>query len=221
MGKNIIVLCLILILMMVSLTQADVIPESGHGYSRCVKIVNLNEYPEVSVFGIIKGPMVNGLESYRVENGKCLTKGYKFNTLSLYWVQNTMDGSVSLSDNSTIPESFMLLIENLEPYGGYVDDNNPLIEDNIEYSIAGYSSGNLVIYKSKQTLVYNNGQPNKVEFFEKPIVDNVKPADISKELDIDQKDNQKVTPEIKQIDEEKGFLDSVFCFFKRLFGGSC
>ena len=73
--------------------------------------------------------------------------------------------------------------------------------------------GKLVVYKSKQTSEYNNGQSNKVETFEKPKVNNVEPI------------NPTLTPEQTQNPEPQpvkiDFWNSISCFFKRLFGGSC
>ncbi|MGB8816075.1 MAG: peptidoglycan-binding domain-containing protein [Minisyncoccia bacterium] len=59
--------------------------------------------------------------------------------------------------------------ENIKSSGGYVDIGNPLIEETIEYSIAGYSNGKLNLYKSKQTSKYNNNTPIKIETFSNPI----------------------------------------------------
>mgnify|MGYP001383990558 CR=1 FL=1 len=56
----------------------------------------------------------------------------------------------------------------IEPYGGYIEDSNPLVREEIEYHIAGFSGDKLILYKSKQTLGYNNGTPDKVETFGKP-----------------------------------------------------
>ncbi|MCX6737092.1 MAG: hypothetical protein NTW73_03355, partial [Candidatus Parcubacteria bacterium] len=139
---------------------ADVVPGNSHPLNLCVKFVNLNEFPNIVLIGYYTGPMVDKYELYQVKNNECLTKGYKFNKLSIYW--NTKDKLNSIDTNN-------LLLEDVEPYGGYVDQSNPLIKEDIEYSIAGFSGNKLVIYKSKQISEYNNGTAKKVETFDNPL----------------------------------------------------
>jgi hypothetical protein len=142
-----------------STVSADSIPTNSHLLSRCVKVVNLNEFPDVVLIGCYTGPMVkNGI--YQIENNECWTKGYKFNSLKIYW--NTKDKADSVEPNN-------LLLDDINPDGGYIDQSDPLVKQNIEYSIAGFSGGKLVLYKSKQTSEYNNGTPTKVETFENPL----------------------------------------------------
>ena len=179
--------------------SADVIPGYSHSVDRCVKIVNLNEFPSVVLIGYYTGPMVDKYESYQIKNNECLTKGYKFNSLSIYW--NTKDKPDSIDPNN-------LLLENVEPYGGYVDQDNPLIKEDIEYSIAGFSGGKLVLYKSKQTSEYNNGTPKKVETFSNPL-GNKEPDKITP------------TPTPSQGPVKRGFWQAIICFFRGLFGRGC
>ena len=173
-----------------STASADVTPPNSQLLNRCVKVVNLNEFPDVVLIGYYTGPMVDKYESYQIKNNECLTKGYKFNSLSIYW--NTKDKPNSIETDN-------LLLKNIEPYGGYIDQNNPLIKEDVEYSIAGFSGGKLVLYKSKQTSEYNNGTPKKVETFASPLK-NIEP-----------------TPELVK----RGFWQSIICFFRGLFGRGC
>lgn len=145
--------------------SADLIAPGSHSLYRCVKFVNLNDFPNVVLIGDISGP--GGENTYELNNN-CLTKGYKFNSLNVYWMTKEKFNSIDL--NNFNPSDANLLLTNLEVYGGYVADSNPLINDNIEYSIAGFSSGNLIVYKSKETQEYNNGNPAKVETFNSPLL---------------------------------------------------
>jgi len=156
-----------------------------------VKVVNINEFPNIVLIGYYG--MADRYESYQVKNNECLTNGYKLNLLSIYW--NTKD-----KPNSIEPDK--LLLENVGSYGGYVDQNNPLISEDIEYSIAGFSGGKLVIYKSKQTSEYNNGTPLKVETFSNPLGNN--------------EPNIPLPEPVK-----KGFWQSIICFLRGLFGRGC
>jgi hypothetical protein len=113
-----------------STVSADVIAPNTHPLDRCVKIVNLDKFPDVALIGYVTGPMVDNSGINQINNNECLTKGYKFNSLKVYW--NTKDKA-----NSIVPNN--LLLDNVEVYGGYIDQNNPLVNESIEYSIAGFS----------------------------------------------------------------------------------
>jgi hypothetical protein len=212
----------------VNLVSADVIPDNSHPLSRCVKFVNLNEFSDIVLIGFYTGPMVDTYEAYQITDNECLEKGYKFNSLNIYWTTKEKFNTLNLknleleskkvatggTDNQGnpvyidiySPKDLTLLLEDIEPYGGYIDESNLLTKETIEYSIAGYQNGELIIYKSKQTSEYNNGQQNKVDTFEKPNVNNQEPNP---------------TPEPKPEPEPQGFWSKIGCFFKRLFGGSC
>ena len=239
MIKNMILIIAVLGILVMNFASADIIPENSHPLSRCVKFVNINDFSDVVLIGFYTGPGlgpgVNTYEAYQIENNKCLKKGYKFNTLYIYWTTKEKFNCLNLEElkiNSEkytgsgtdgegnplyydvySPADLTLLLEDVEPYGGYIDETNPLIKETIEYSVAGYLDGKLVVYKSKQTSEYNNGQSNKVETFEKPKINNVEPI------------NPTLTPEQTQNPEPQpvkiDFWNSISCFFKRLFGGSC
>jgi len=61
------------------------------------------------------------------------------------------------------------LLEDIKPQLELIDRSNPLKRENIEYSIAGFSDGELVIYISKHTLEYRDSTPMKVETFDNPL----------------------------------------------------
>lgn len=182
-----------------STALADVIPLDSHSLDRCIKFVNLNEFPNVILIGYYTGPMVKEYESYQIKNNKCLTKGYKFNSLSIYW--NTKDMPNFIDSNN-------LLLKNVEPYGEYVYQDNPLIKEDIEYSIAGFSGGKLIIYKSKQTSEYNDGTPKKIEIFINPLEKN---------------ESNEIASTSAHSPEpvKRGFWKSIICFFKGLFSRGC
>jgi len=208
---------LALVFLFSSTVSADVIPPNSHSLNRCVKVVNLNEFSDVVLIGHYKGSMVDKYESYQVKNNECLTKGYKFNSLSIYW--NTKDKPNSVEPNN-------LLLENVEPYGGYVDQNNPLVKENIEYSIAGFSGGKLVLYKSKQISEYNNGTPKKIETFSNPL-GNKEPNKITPTPTPSTKitpapSEQPIVPTpIPEPVAKRRFWQSIICFFRGLFGRGC
>lgn len=220
---------------MINFASADSIPGNSHSLSRCVKFVNINDFSDVVLIGYYTGPMVDTYEAYQIGNDTCLDKGYKFNTLDIYWTTKENFNSHDLKNlkldcekvvSSGIddegnplyypiysPADLTLLLEDIEPYGGYIGRINPLIKETIEYSVAGYSDGKLVVYKSKQTSEYNYGLSNKVETFEKPNINNKEHINHTSTPDPTQ------NPEPQPV--KKGFWNSISCFFERLFGGSC
>jgi hypothetical protein len=204
MMKKLFLIMAIFGILAVSLVSADVIPENSHSLSRCVKFFNINEFSEVVLIGYYTGPMVDTYEAYKIENDACLQKGYKFNSLNVYWTTKEKFDTLDLENLNVADLTFLL--EDVEPYGGYVDESNPLIKETIEYSIAEFKDGDLIIYKSKQTSEYNNGQSNKVETFDKPNLDSEGPTP---------------EPQPEPTPEPQGFWSRIGCFFKTLFGGSC
>jgi len=193
------------LLMSCSLTMvfADVIPGNSHPLDRCVKVTNLSEFPEIVLLGYYVGPMVETYEVYQVEEGKCLDKGYKFNTLNLYWVTKDQFSQLDLKnlDLKSPENKLKLLLEGVESYGGYVEESNPLIKETIEYSITEGLSSDVMIYKSGQISEYNDGRPNQIEVFENPGINN--PTTIT------------IPP------QSLGFWGKIFCFFSGLFGKGC
>lgn len=203
-----------------STVLADIVPPNSHLLVRCVKVVNLNEFPDVVLIGYYTGPMVENYESYQIKNNECWTKGYKFDSLKIYW--NTKDKPNTIDPNN-------LLLDDVE-FSEYVNQSNPLIKEDIEYSIAGFSGGKLVLYKSKQTSEYNNGTSKKVETFANPLEkaepnnQNPQPNKITT--------MPTTSPEITPATTEqpgvtspvlvkRGFWQSIICFFRGLFGRGC
>lgn len=216
MIKKLFLIMAIIGILAVSFVSADVIPENSHYLYRCVKFVNLNEFSNVVMIGYYTGPVVDTYEAYQIENGVCLEKGYKFNSLNIYWV--TKEGFDSLDIKNLNVTNLTLLLEDVAVEGAYVDESNPLIKETIEYSIAGFKDGNLIIYKSKQISEYNNGQSNKVETFDKPNVDS---EESTPEPIPTPEPEPQPEPTPEPTPEPLGFWGKIGCFFKTLFGGSC
>ena len=138
----------IVIFAFVQPVSADVIPPDSRSVERCAKIVNLEEFPDIILVGTYSGPGNRPPETYQIKPDECLTKGYKFNTLDIYW--NT-------PDKGTAVDPGHLLMKNLDPYGGYVSTNDPLVKETVEYSIVRTDS-TFILYKSRIVASYNNTQ---------------------------------------------------------------
>jgi hypothetical protein len=150
-----------------SIVSADIILPNTHSLNRCARVVNTNAFPDVVLIGYVTGPGGSMREVYQINNNDCLTKGYKFNSLGIFWLTKEKFNSIGL--RSLKPTDMTLLLENVETPGVYVVDSNPLVREDIEYSLAGFSGEKLILYKSKQTSEYNNGNPKKIETFSSPI----------------------------------------------------
>lgn len=190
---------------------ADILPPNSHYVEVCSKIINLDKFPNLVLFGYITGPQVWGENPYKIESDKCLTKGYKFNSLGIYWITKNKFNSLNIKDLK--PTDMTLLLKDSISDGGYFPDASHILKENIEYSIVDSSNGAFVIYKTKQTSEYNDGTPNKVETFNNSLEQNeIIPAPVPK---------QKPTPNPIPEPTGRGFWGSVSCFFVELFGGIC
>lgn len=194
-----------------SATSADIIPPNSRLLNRCFKVVNLNDFPDIVLISYVTGPMVRGSGISQIKNNECLSKGYKFNLLKIYW--NTKDKPDLIDQNN-------LLLDNAEVYGGYIDQNNPLVKEDIEYSIAGFSGGKLVFYKSKQISEYNNGMPTKVESFVNPLNDTQTNNQDQKQKEIAHILSP-IVPTPLPEPTKRGFWQSLICFFRGIFGKGC
>lgn len=132
---------------------ADVIQNGYHSVNREVVFVNLEAFPELSLVAFIQGP--TGVPApYVITNNVPLTKGYKFNTLTVYAISNTLLTSKGGPGNLTFNISNGNVID---PYGGTVIDANPLVYEKIVYQISGYSNANVILKVKQRIQTYNNG----------------------------------------------------------------
>ncbi|MEI6296551.1 MAG: hypothetical protein WCO84_02775 [bacterium] len=173
---------------------ADIKPPLTHSLDRCASVVNLTDFPDIVLVGHIEGPMVKNNEvDYKIENGNCLTKGYKFNTFSVYW---TTKDKFKLENLKNLELNGMQLLSGeIEPYGGFVENSNPLIKENIEYSLLKSTDGKLSLTKTRQISGYADGATSTVTDF---------------------KDSN-----IKPMPKPEGFWKKIICLFKGLFNKNC
>lgn len=138
------------------LVRADIIPDNTHKFERCVKIVNLNEFPNIILMGRSHINGTNNFNEYSIKNNECLEFGFKYEPLSIYWFT---DNSFKVFSNSN------LLLDKIETYGDRVKDTNHLIVETIEYSIIKSTSGEYRLQKTKLISEYNNRKSIKIETF--------------------------------------------------------
>lgn len=133
--------------------SADVILPGTHYIDLCAKVVNLDSFPNIVLIGKTSGPMAGGDGISLVKNNTCISKGYKFNSLDLYW--NT-------KEKPKVIDADKLLVKEMDVYAGYADDSSPIIKQTVEYTLFTAGEG-FKLLKTKETTEYNNGSPIRIK----------------------------------------------------------
>ena len=146
------------LLLVGTLAHADVIPGGSHPVDRCALVANLGSYPDIYLIGEIVPVGGQAPQLYFIEQGKCLSKAYKFNTLNIYYAyKNEIDAlggldklNVSRKIHEPTAESqgsrqpdfqvaadprLHFITSQIEPYGGYVPDSDPKTNETLEYRL--------------------------------------------------------------------------------------
>lgn len=170
--KKIIVITLLLFVFACffpSVVSADMLPDGAHPFSRAAKFVNLDEFPDIILVGhyATSNRLVSIDQVYRIDNNvRLYSGGYN---LSIYWnTRDKIDSFTQLNSNN--------FVATIQPEATWTTSSH-LIKDEIQYSIAGFSDGKLIIYISKRISEYDNGNPVKVENFNSPL-GNIEPVRI-------------------------------------------
>ncbi|MFA4983659.1 MAG: hypothetical protein WC588_05610 [Candidatus Micrarchaeia archaeon] len=148
------------LLLIGALAHADVIQPNTHPVDRCVKVINVDSYPDIYLIAEVMGPGGGKTDSlYIIRQGECLTKGYKFNELNIYWAKKIyIDyiGGVGKLDTGSravrqmkecivgqcVPnagtidnDNLHFITSDINPYGGYLPDSDPKTSETIEYRL--------------------------------------------------------------------------------------
>lgn len=164
--------------------RADVIPPDHHPVARCVRITNLDEFPDiVLVGGYVPVSSPQTVERYIVDADSCLTKGYKFNSFHLFWILRSYFEKTGLEN---LPLGNMLpsvskrmapiiaapetgLISIVDPYGGTVHDSNPIVREDLLYRLYMATGRNEpAVFLSEQITTDTSGT-EQIETFELPL----------------------------------------------------
>ncbi len=216
-----------------SVAFADILPPDSHSLDLCVKIANLVEFPDVTIVGLIQGPMSSesGYRLSEVAGGTCLGKGYKFNSLSLYAVKKNglgPSGVQSLGVKTTtkpnegcidengqtctykaysIDDSrAQLLSDAIETYGGYISNSDQRSSVSVNYYLAEGQNGKISLVKGETTTKYTDGR--EIRSGERPASAKTPFPPIP-------------SPPPSPNSVQKDFFSSFICFFVQLFGGRC
>lgn len=149
-----------------STTYCDIIPDNSHYVSKCVKITNLEDYPHVSLIGSVE-TMSGDKYTYQISSTDCLYIGYKMEVLTLFAVSNTYIGGKNV-EKLNLPGNKNALISNVAivPVGYYAANSNSISSTQQFYKILGFTDSTVVLFKWKEISGYNDGTPEKTEFFD-------------------------------------------------------
>jgi hypothetical protein len=156
---------LISFLLLGKISYCDIIPENSHAVDLCAVITNLSDYPEISLLGYVTGP-TGVIPTYQINATDCLQKGYKYNTLYIYAVKNCyLSGKDITTIDWTKDCNALKSSIDIEPFGGYVDDSNPINAKEQFYKIVGFTDTSVVIFKWKEINKFNNGKADSVKLY--------------------------------------------------------
>jgi hypothetical protein len=131
---------------------ADIAPANSHYVDRCVVITNTANFPKYVFLGHITGPMVKSMETYVIKPNECLTKGYKFNRLEVYALDKKYFNANGGLKGLKVNDSKALVSDTeIEPYAGYVSNDQKFVKERIEYAIKGLSKTTLMLRQTKVT----------------------------------------------------------------------
>ena len=143
----------------------DVIVIGTHYVEKCVKITNVDDYPEVSLLGFIPSAPPP-YDSYIINSSQCLTKGYKYNDFNVYAVNKEylIGKDIKKIDLPRDPNASPNNIH-IELYGGYLNDSIPISGIEQYYKIVGFTATSLVLHKWKEVNKFNNGKPDSTSTY--------------------------------------------------------
>lgn len=145
--------------------RGDVLMPDTHVVRSCIKIVNINDYPEYVIIGFVTGPMIPTYESSIVDSAECLTKGYKFNDFKLCAMRKDLLGSRLLSEIDCRTDAVVLPDLEVQVGADPVDDSNPLIREDRDYTITSISESALHLRLSRKEMEYSDGRPVETQYF--------------------------------------------------------
>ncbi len=180
-----------LFVLMPCILLGDVAPSNHHIVTNCVRLTNLDEYPEIVILGYIVGPTYDSPRFFIIQNEKCLDKGYKFNDLGLYWAQKKYVDSIGIENiviNTNIgPELYgdayfeqvtndpniHFITSAIDTGDFWVDEFDSLQSEISDYEIAGFIGNELVLFLRQQTKKYEEGVED-THLYDFPDVPNLK-----------------------------------------------
>jgi len=187
---------IVALLALSSVALADVIMPDTHLVMRCVVIYNISKN-NVDLYGYSEFPGRGNGTAAKIEEGSCLpSKGYKFNSYSIYWSGKTGAPEVELGNEN-------LLSTEIDPDGGYVSNAESKANERIEY--------NLVKENGKFGLV-ETGRIVDGKMTLPPSAPNPTP---------EPSPTPQLPPSPQPPAQQRGFFEGILCWISQLFGRKC
>ncbi len=147
--------------------MGDVININYHYLDKCVKITNMDEYPEISLVGAVIPPNDPfNTEFYILTSSECLPRNFRncdFNiyALSKDYLKGKDLQEIDFSKNPNALASNIIII----PVGDYINDSIPISSIQQYYKIAGFSNSSVILYKWREVITFNNGKPDSTSTY--------------------------------------------------------
>jgi len=143
----------------------DVIVINVHYVDKCVKITNIDDFPDVSLLGY-PHPGAMNYDTYLISSNQCLTKGYDYNDFYIYAVNKEylIGKDIKKLDLFKDPNA-MLSNNHIIPFGGYIQDSIPILAVEEYYKIVGFSKTQVILYKWQEITKFNNGKPDSTSTY--------------------------------------------------------
>ncbi len=135
----------------------DVVPSNSHYVTQCVQIINVTDYPDISLLGVINC-LADGQSTYLIGPTTCLNKGYWHNCLTVFGVNKSYLAGKDITkiDWCKDKNAFKTNIQ-MEPGGGYADNSNLIYSIKQYFRIVGFTDSSVVLYKCLEVDYFNNG----------------------------------------------------------------
>lgn len=147
-------------------SYGDIIPDHSHSIHKCVKIVNAQDFPGISLIAVIRHPGSEILNAQLLDPSACIEKGYKFNILRLFAVKSSYIADKKLDSINWLKDKNCLHANiYIESDGGYADNATPVSSIDEFYKIEGITDTSIILYKCKEVIKFNNGRPVSINTY--------------------------------------------------------
>ncbi len=175
---------MVLLITFSKVCYCDIVPNNSHSVDKCIKIINLSDFPDISLVEYITGPTHNNPNIYLLNPKLCINKGYKFNRLQIFAVKKSYLVNKNLdSIKWLIDENCLHTNIEIESYGGYIDNTSLISSIEESYKIVGFTDTSIIIFKCKEIIKFNNGRPVSIKRY--TYKDGI--SNLDKEINISQK----------------------------------
>jgi hypothetical protein len=145
-------------LILSKLSYCDVIPANCHSATMCVKITNIDSYPEISLLGFYIDGVCPCKTTYEIVSSECLHAGSQFDSHYIYAVKKSY---ITGKDIKTInwTKDINAVKSNI-----YINPRRVLVPDSLSifsfeqfYEIVGFTDSSVVLFKWKEITKNNDG----------------------------------------------------------------